>query len=143
MFESPLHYISEQLKTDWSSSVSGHPLGIADLATVLSELHPCRAKWYHLGIQLQVDVGSLDRFKVQYTDRGDQLLEVIKTWLTTSKNPTWEAMFEALKSPVIGEGRLAMELQQKYCSSGQQPMDGEWLHVTSDSQFGCWSRPWL
>ena len=143
MFESPLHYRSEQLKIDWSSSISGPPLGIVDLATVFSELHPCRAKWHHLGIQLRVDVGSLDQFMVQYADPSDKLMEVINTWLTTSDNPSWEVIVEALKSPVIGEGHLAVELQQKYCSSGQHPVDGEWLHVTSDSQFGCWSRPWL
>lgn len=98
-------------------------MGIADLATVLSELYPCRSKWYLLSIQLRVDMGSLDRFKVQYTDSRDLLREVIKTWLTTSDNPTWEAMAQALKSPIIEESRLAMELQQKYCSSG--PVDGE------------------
>ena len=98
-------------------------MGSADLATVLSELFPCRAKCYDLGIQLRVDLGSLDSIKVQYTDPRDQLREVIKTWLTTSKNPTWEVIVEALKSPIVEEGRLAMDLQQKYCSSSQLPSE--------------------
>lgn len=115
--------------------VSGPPLGIAGLATVLSELFPCCAKWYNLGLQLQVDVGSLDRFKVQYTDPGDQLREVIKTWLTTSKNPTWGVIVEALKSPIIEESRLAIKVQQKYCSNSQLPVDGEWFYVILKSQF--------
>jgi len=51
--------------------------------------------------------------------------EVIRTWLTTSDTPTWRVIVEALKSPVTGEGWLAMDLQQKYCSSGQQPVDGK------------------
>ena len=106
-----------------SSTVSG--LGINDLTTVFSETLPCRAKWYNLGLQLRVDVGTLDSFKVQYSGPHYQLTQVLETWLTTSDNPTWEAMVEALKSPVIGEARLAMELQQKYCSSAQPPVDGE------------------
>jgi len=76
-------------------------------------------------MQLRVDVGTLDCFMVKYNDPGDQLREVVKTWLTCSKNPTWRAMIAALESPVIGEARLARELQQKYCSSGQPSVDGE------------------
>jgi len=100
-------------------------LGIANLAKVFNEIFPCRAKWYNLGLQLQVDVGTLDCFKAQYGDPGDQLREVARMWLTTSDNPTWQAMVEALKSPVIEEARLAKELQQKYYSNGQPPVDGE------------------
>ena len=70
-----------------------------------------------------MDVGSLDFIMFQYYDPCDQLREVIKMWLTTSVNPTWEAMAQALKSPVIGEVMLSMKLQLKYCSSG--PVDGK------------------
>ena len=108
-----------------SSTVSGATLGTADLATVLNDTFSCRAKWYNLGVQLRVDVGSLDCLKAQYSDAGDQLREVLRTWLTTSKSPTWMAMVEALKSPVNGEVQLAKELQQKYCSSGHPSVDGE------------------
>ena len=103
----------------------GSPLGIADLATVFSDTYPCRAKWYNLGLQLRVDVGTLDCFKIQYSDPGNQLREVLRTWLTSSGNPTWGSMVEALKNPVIDEAQLAKELQQKYCPSGQPPVDGE------------------
>jgi len=59
----------------------------------------------------------------KYNDPGDQLREVLRTWLTTSDNPTWQAMVQALKSPVIEEPRLARELQQKYYPSGQRPVE--------------------
>ena len=113
-----------------ASTISGAPLGIADLATILNDTFPCRAKWYNVGIQLRVDVGTLDCVKVQYDDPGDQLREVVKTWLMSSKNPTWGGLITALKSPVIDESLLARELQQKYCSSGQPPVDSEWIYVT-------------
>lgn len=109
----------------FTSTVSVPPLSIADLVTVLNDTFQCRAKWYNLGIQLRVVVGTLDCFKVQYGDPGDQLREVLRTWLTSSDNPTWMALTEALKSPVIEETRLARELQTKYCSSRQRPVDGE------------------
>lgn len=100
-------------------------MGIADLATVFNDTFPCRAKWYNVGIQLRVDVSTLDCIKVQYNDPGDQLREVVKTWLMTSKNSTWGAMIAALKSPVIDEALLATDLQQKYCCRGQPPVNGE------------------
>ena len=108
---------------------SGPPLGTDDLATVLNDIFPCRAKWYNLGIQLRVAVGTLDCFRVQYSDPGDQLREVVRTWLTTSENSTWGAMVEAVRSPVIEEANLARELQRKYCSSGQSSVDGEWIYI--------------
>jgi len=99
----------------------GLPLRIADLATLLNALFQCHTKWYNLGIQLRVDMSMLDSIKVQYDDSRDQLREVIKGWLTTSDNPTWEVIVKALRSPVIGEDQLAMQLQQMYHSSSQQP----------------------
>ena len=70
-------------------------------------------------------MSTLDCIKVQYDDPGDQLREVVKAWLTSTDNPTWEGVIEALKSPVIDDSLLAMELQQRYCFSGQTPVDGE------------------
>ena len=117
----------------FSSTLSGASLGIAHLATVFNDTFPCRAKWYNLGLQLRVDVGTLDSIKAQYDDPGDRLREVMKTWLTTNKNPTWSAIVEALKTPTINNIRLAGYLQQKYCSSGcssgQPPVNGECIHV--------------
>jgi len=81
-----------------------------------------------------VDVGTLDCFKAQYSDPGDQLREVLKTWLTSSKNPTWRAVIDALKSHVIEEAQLARELQQKYCSNEQPSVDGEQM-ILSDIYF--------
>ena len=60
-----------------------------------------------------MDVCWLDWFKVQYGDPVHKLREVIRTWLTTSDTPTWRVIVEALKSPVTGEGQLAMDLYNK------------------------------
>lgn len=88
-------------------------MGIADLATVLNDIFPCRAKWYNLGLQLRIDVGTLDSFKAPYGDPGDQLREVMRTWLTTSDNPTWGAMAEALSEPCHWGGPAGKEATAK------------------------------
>lgn len=51
---------------------------------------------YSLSIQLKLDVGILDSYKVQYDDPGDQFGEIIRAWLTTSEIPTWGAVVETL-----------------------------------------------
>ena len=70
-------------------------------------------------------MSTLGSIRVRYSDPGYPLRQVLITWLTTSEDPTWEALVEAVKSPMVGEAQLAMELQQKYCSSAQPPVDGE------------------
>ena len=109
------------------------PLGIADLRTLMNETFPCRAKWCNLGIQLRVDTGTLDGLRVQFSDPGDQLREVLRAWVTTSNSPTWSTLAEALRSPVIGENQLAREVQQKYCPDGHQAVQGEWTVLTLES----------
>jgi len=104
---------------------TGASLGVADLKTILNDIAPCRAEWFNLGIQLQVDTGTLKAIELKCKAPADQLREVVMAWLQSTKNPTWGAMIEALKSPIIDETRLASELQQKYHSSGETPVDGE------------------
>ena len=74
-----------------------------------------RVKWYPLGIYLRVRIGTLDRIKVQFRDPRDQLREMLKTWLTTSDNPSWEMLIDALNSPGVQDFMLADFLEAKYC----------------------------
>jgi len=110
----------------FTSTNTAAPLGIADLRTLINEAFPCRAKWCNLGIQLRVDMGTLDCLRVQFSDPGDQLREVLRAWVTTSDSPTWGTLAEALRTPVIGENQLSREVQQKYCPDGHQAVQGEW-----------------
>jgi hypothetical protein len=52
--------------------------------------------------------------------RGDpdkSLPEMLDNWLKqVDPPPSWEALAEALESSPVGEGRLAEEIRQKYCS---------------------------
>ena len=73
------------------------------------------AQWYQLGLQLKVRVGTLDRIKLQFADPRDQLLEMLKTWLTTVDNPSWNVLTEALRSRSVAKNVLAGVLETKYC----------------------------
>ena len=85
---------------------------------VTEELNAIRAKWYDIGLQLRMSVGRLDAIKEQYDDPSHCLSETLKTWLKTSPSlPTWKNIVYVLRSGTIGEVRLAIDLEQKYCST--------------------------
>ena len=88
------------------------------------------AQWYHLGVQLKVTIGTLDRIRSQFTDRRDQLLEMLKTWLTTSDNTCWKTLTDAVRSRSVGASQLASVLEARYCLVEETEVDS----ATSGSQ---------
>ena len=86
-----------------------------DLGCVLEEIVDLSAQWYLLGVQLKVKIGTLDSILTQFADPKHQLLEMLKAWLTTSDNTTWNTLTNALRSESVGAGQLSGELEKKYC----------------------------
>ena len=72
-------------------------------------------QWRHLGVQLKMSIGTLDRIRTQFTDPRDQLLEMLKTWLNNSHNTSWKTLADALRSRSVEKSRLADDLERKYC----------------------------
>ena len=95
--------------------LSGNKLTLDDLGQVMEEVLDVSAQWYHLGVQLKVRTGTLDRIRTQFHDPRDQLLEMLKTWLTTSDNTSWTTLTDALRSRSVGGSQLAGVLETKYC----------------------------
>jgi len=53
---------------------------------------------------------------VTHCSPEDYLSEMVKWWLNrVSPQPTWQAVIDTLRSPAVGEMKLANELQLKYC----------------------------
>ena len=84
-----------------------------DLGCVLEEVVDLSAQWYLLGLKLKVKIGTLDNIQAQFADPKRQLLEMLKTWLSTSDNTTWKILTNALRSQSVGAGQLAGELEKK------------------------------
>ena len=102
------------------SQSAGQQLSVDDLSVVMEVLNDAHAKWYDIGLQLRLRVGTLDAIKEQYDDPSHCLRETLKTWLKTCPlhvPPTWKNIVNALRSCIIGEVRLAADLEQKYCST--------------------------
>ena len=97
---------------------AGQQLTVDDLRTVIKELNNVCAKWYNIGVQLGVSVGTLDAIEKQYSDPSDCLRKTLMTWLKSS-TPTWTNIVDALN--IVGEARLAADLEQKCCLSTPAP----------------------
>ena len=86
-----------------------------DLGLLLEELLDVCTQWYPLGLQLKVSVRTQDKIRKQSFNSRDQLLEMLKTWLTTAVNPNWRTLTDALRSRSVGASLLADILEAKYC----------------------------
>ena len=103
------------------SQPAGQQLTVDDLRTVIKELNDVRAEWYNIGVQLGVSVGTLKAIKKQCLNEPfDCLRETLTKWLKTCLSPpTWTNIVDALS--VVGEARLAAELEHKYCQNTGDP----------------------
>ena len=85
-----------------------------DLGLLLEELMDVCQKWYVLGLKLKVSVQTLDGIRAQFADTRDQLLAMLKTWLITHGNHSWESIIDALRSRDVDEWMLSQDLLRKY-----------------------------
>ena len=100
------------------SQSAGQQLSVNDLPVIIEELNDARAKWYDVGLQLRMCVGTLNAINEDYNSTSDCLRETLTTWLKTCPSPpTWSSIVDALRSSTVGEVRLATDLEQKYCST--------------------------
>ena len=88
-----------------------------DLRKVQRAAWEARAKWYNIGLELDIDPETLDVIEGNNRDINDCFRFMLTTWLkTVQPKPTWEALAEALRSPTVGCGHLAdhIESSQKH-----------------------------
>ena len=76
-------------------------------------LNEVKAKWYDIGIQLDISPGTLDAIKSEcHGELGACLREMGKHWINTDENATYDALEEALSSGPVGENVLADKIAQ-------------------------------
>ena len=98
-------------------TMSGDPaidgeLSTKDLRKVQRAAWDARAKWYNVGLELDIDPGTLDTIKRDNDNSDDRFRAMLMTWLKmVEPKPTWEALAEALRSPTVGCGHLADLIQ--------------------------------
>ena len=70
-------------------------------------------KWRRVGIQLNLNVGDLDCIETTHTQPIDRMASVFDLWKKReTKCPvTWNTVLQVLKSPSIGEQKLASKIK--------------------------------
>ena len=98
----------------FTPDLAGNKLTLDDLGLLLEELMGMRERWYRLGLQLKVRPETLETIVARFSDSRHRLLEVLKTWLTNSDNPSWKTLTDALRSRSVSEYEMANYLESKY-----------------------------
>ena len=89
-----------------------------DIKLVRREIFEARAKWYDIGIELEIPTGTLKSIRSMYDSPSDCLLEMLDTWLKqVDPKPSWRLLISALEQPAVGEKCLADKLKCKYYPS--------------------------
>ena len=68
-------------------------------------------KWYMVGLELDIEQHQLDT--INHTQPVRCYTEVFRLWQNRAEPPfTWATIIDTLKSPIVGEKRLAMEIEE-------------------------------
>ena len=119
----------------FTPDLPGNKLIVNDLHLLLEELMDVRSQWYDLGLYLGIQ--TVKRIRVQFPDSRDRLLEVLKTWLTTSDNTSWKTLTDALRSPKVRANGLAGDLEGKYCLT-KEMRESKQLTLAVSKDRGGW-----
>ena len=81
-------------------------LTVNNLSEVLSAVLDKRSQWKYIGLSLNITSGTLDAIERDcHYQSKDRLRDVLKEWLKQSEpQPTWDALQEALNSPLVVSG---------------------------------------
>ncbi len=69
---------------------------------------------------------TLDAIKGPYKGHTDCLRDMLKEWLYTSPDCSWQSLIRVLRSPIVGKEPLASHLESIYCpQEGSVPPPGK------------------
>ena len=86
-------------------------LNTSDLRKVQRAAWEARAKWYNIGLELDIDQATLDVIEGNNKNIDDSFRAMLTAWLKmVQPKPTLAALAEALQSPTVGYGHLAEQI---------------------------------
>ena len=84
-----------------------------DFLDLLSNLLSKAASWNPIGIQLGLSPDELDIIRADSSDVQECLRKVLRRWYDRTPHPSWKEVVAALRAPLLGELKLAKELESK------------------------------
>lgn len=95
--------------------MTGLQLTVSHLKVLRDFLYGVSTKWYDIGIELGMDIGTL--LKIQHRYGSDSVIclrEMLTIWLKSADpHPSSTALADALRAKVVGESALAEQGIQK------------------------------
>ena len=90
-------------------------LNESSLWHLLNDLYEVKLKWKWIGLGLGFSVSDLDAMSGSPLEC---LQCMLSRWLKgINPQPTWDALVNVLKAPMVDEKRKAQELEDKFCCS--------------------------
>ena len=77
-----------------------------------------RSDWFSIGLALRLPPPDLDVIEKDQRDTDDKFSKMIRKWLCTGKNCTWEALCKALEAQSVGKANIAKEIRRQKCTVG-------------------------
>ena len=99
-----------------------------NLKYLLEDTFDARAKWYFIGLSLDLPLSTLDAMREDMDTSQERYTEVIKQWLKTGE-ATMRKLIDALESKTVKENRLASHLRKKYAKR-MAPQNGKVLLIS-------------
>ena len=101
-------------------------LGPDDLRAVRTAIFSVRAKWYDIGVELEISHYTLNAIQTECpSNSASCLTKMLIEWLTSvSPPPTWSSLVQALSSEPVREKLLAKEIRERYCHQDREQATG-------------------
>ena len=90
-----------------------------DLSTVMEQMWEAREKWYNIGLNFKIPHSQLGVIKSDAKKIDEMFTEMIKQWLQAGDCCNWKTVYDALKSPIVGEVSTADKILN-WLIKGQQ-----------------------
>ena len=75
----------------------------------METLSDVKAKWYIIGVQLDLPSGDLDAINKDNLATSMALTSMLKLWLAGA-NPSVDVLSKALQTKIVAESRLGLEI---------------------------------
>ena len=89
-----------------------------DIFEIQEEAWDARSKWSNIGLGLRLPPSDLDVIEKDQGDTDDKFSKMIRKWLRTGKNCTWESLCKVLEARSIGKAHIAKEIRRQKCAVG-------------------------
>ena len=86
-----------------------------DVNELYEALYRVRTSYMPIALQIGVQISEIEGVESEQTDSGRRLLGILTIRLRQTEELTWGDIVEALRSKCVGRGKVADEIEKKYC----------------------------